>query len=320
MIVLIGMGPSGTGMQETAQITTALRYLPWGKHVALITDGRFSGFSTGACIGHVGPEALDDGPIGRVRDGDLIEIVIDRHTLTGTVDLVGAGGRRSIRRLRALLSQTVRASRPRSARRLPDDSRLWAALQRASGGTWAGCIYDVDRIVAQLDAARPRRMGNTTHDDRLWGLRWWMMGLLMVGVDHQLPHAQHAGGRGADGPERPGHHHAAVSWILSAFQVAIMLQPICGYVMDTIGLKLGFAIFAIAWSFISMAHGLAGNWQTLFGLRALLGFAEGSANPAGMKATSEWFPAPSAASPAASSTWARRSARCSPRRSSRGRS
>ena len=81
------------------------------------------------------------------------------------------------------------------------------------------------------------------------------------------------------------------SWILSAFQLAIMLQPICGYVMDIIGLKLGFAIFAIAWSFISMAHGLAGSWQALFGLRALLGFAEGSANPAGMKATSEWFPA-----------------------------
>jgi ACS family hexuronate transporter-like MFS transporter len=81
------------------------------------------------------------------------------------------------------------------------------------------------------------------------------------------------------------------SWILSAFQFAIMLQPLCGYVMDSVGLKIGFAIFAIAWSFISMAHGLAGSWQTLFGLRALLGFAEGSANPAGMKATSEWFPA-----------------------------
>jgi ACS family hexuronate transporter-like MFS transporter len=81
------------------------------------------------------------------------------------------------------------------------------------------------------------------------------------------------------------------SWILSAFQFAIMLQPFCGYVMDSVGLKLGFAIFAVAWSFTSMAHGLAANWQTLFGLRALLGFAEGSANPAGMKATSEWFPA-----------------------------
>ena len=84
---------------------------------------------------------------------------------------------------------------------------------------------------------------------------------------------------------------SSTSWILSAFQFAIMLQPLCGYVMDSVGLKLGFAIFAIAWSFVSMAHGLANNWQALFGLRALLGFAEGSANPAGMKATSEWFPA-----------------------------
>jgi hypothetical protein len=90
VIVSIGMGPSGTGMQETAQITTALRYLPSGKHVALVTDGRFSGISTGACIGHVGPEALRGGPIGRVRDGDLIEIMIDRNTLSATVNLVGA--------------------------------------------------------------------------------------------------------------------------------------------------------------------------------------------------------------------------------------
>ena len=111
------------------------------------------------------------------------------------------------------------------------------------------------------------------------------------------------------------------SWIVGAFQGAIMLQPICGYVLDVIGLKLGFAIFAIAWSFISMAHGLAGSWTALFWLRGLLGLAEGSANPAGMKATSEWFPARrSAAWPAASSTSARRSARCSRRRSSPGRS
>ncbi len=70
-----------------------------------------------------------------------------------------------------------------------------------------------------------------------------------------------------------------------------MLQPIAGYILDVIGLRLGFAMFAVAWSFISMAHGLATSWQALFGLRALLGFFEGSANPAGMKATSEWFPA-----------------------------
>ncbi len=81
------------------------------------------------------------------------------------------------------------------------------------------------------------------------------------------------------------------SWVLGAFQGAIMLQPLAGYVLDTLGLKKGFAIFAASWSLISMAHGLATSWQALFGLRGLLGLAEGSANPAGMKATSEWFPA-----------------------------
>jgi xylonate dehydratase len=158
VIVLIGMGPSGTGMQETAQITTALRYLPWGKHVALVTDGRFSGFSSGACIGHVGPEALDGGPIGRVRDGDLIEIEIDRNTLSGRLNLVGAEGVP----LDTDACQALLRGRPRHPglaphERLPDDSRLWAALQRASGGTWAGCIYDVDRIVDALDLAAATR-------------------------------------------------------------------------------------------------------------------------------------------------------------------
>ncbi len=154
VIVLIGTGPSGTGMQETAQITIALRYLPWGKRVALLTDGRFSGVSTGACIGHIGPEALDGGPIGRVRDGDLIEIVIDRNTLTGSVNLVGAENvPLDPDECQALLRG--RPPHPGLAphERLPDDSRLWAALQRASGGTWGGCVYDVDRIVAALDRA-----------------------------------------------------------------------------------------------------------------------------------------------------------------------
>ena len=126
---------------------------------------------------------------------------------------------------------------------------------------------------------------------KLWGLRWWMMGLLMLGsIINYLTRATLA----VAAPSVLKDLDITTqqySWILSAFQFAIMLQPLCGYVMDSIGLKLGFAIFAIAWSFVSMAHGLANSWQALFGLRALLGFAEGSANPAGMKATSEWFPA-----------------------------
>jgi ACS family hexuronate transporter-like MFS transporter len=81
------------------------------------------------------------------------------------------------------------------------------------------------------------------------------------------------------------------SWIVGAFQGAIMTQPICGYIMDVLGLKFGFALFAVAWSLVNMAHSLANSWPALMGLRGLLGFAEGSANPAGMKATAEWFPA-----------------------------
>jgi dihydroxyacid dehydratase/phosphogluconate dehydratase len=141
-------------MQETAQITTALRYLPWGKYVALITDGRFSGLSSGACIGHVGPEALSGGPIGRVRDGDLIEIVIDRNTLSATVNLVGADGAPfDGDACDALLRSRLPHPGLAPHAKLPDDTRLWAALQRVSGGTWAGCVYDVDRILAALDAA-----------------------------------------------------------------------------------------------------------------------------------------------------------------------
>ncbi len=89
VIVLICGGPQGAGMQEIYQVTSALKNLPFCKHVAVLTDARFSGVSTGACIGHISPEALAGGPIGRVRDGDLIEIVVDRSALHGTVNLIG---------------------------------------------------------------------------------------------------------------------------------------------------------------------------------------------------------------------------------------
>ena len=167
VIVLIGNGPTGTGMQETAQITTALRYLPWGKHVALVTDGRFSGISTGACIGHVGPEALQGGPIGRVRDGDVVEIVIDRRALTGSVNLVASDGAE----LSPGDAAALLASRPPHPALVPDaalpaDTRLWAALQRASGGTWAGCVYDVNRIVAVLEAGLTALATEKTEDTK----------------------------------------------------------------------------------------------------------------------------------------------------------
>ena len=89
VIVLICRGPMGAGMEETYQITSALRYLSFGKEIAVITDARFSGVSTGACIGHVGPEALAGGSIGKVIDGDRIRIEVDTRNLVGSVDLVG---------------------------------------------------------------------------------------------------------------------------------------------------------------------------------------------------------------------------------------
>lgn len=151
--VLIGCGPMGTGMEETYQLTSALRYLDYGKHVAVITDARFSGVSTGACIGHVGPEALAGGPIGKLQDGDLIEIVIDRTSLQASVNFVGCDGQRfSPQRGAEILAS--RDSHPELAAdpRLPTDTRLWAALQSASGGTWGGCVYDPDRIIELLKA------------------------------------------------------------------------------------------------------------------------------------------------------------------------
>ncbi len=152
-LVLAGVGPMGTGMEETYQLTSALKFIPWGKTVPIITDARFSGVSTGACIGHVGPEALAGGPIGKMRDGDLIEIEIDRNALTGAVDLVGtAAGELSKEEARALLESREPHPGLNPHPDLPDDTRLWAALQAASGGVWAGSVYNVDKITDALNA------------------------------------------------------------------------------------------------------------------------------------------------------------------------
>lgn len=151
VMILCGCGPMGTGMEETYQITSALKHLPFGKHVALITDARFSGVSTGACLGHVGPEALAGGPLGRLREGDWVRVIIDRNRLEGSVDFIGAGERRFSPEEGARVLAT-RALHPDLAPhpQLPDDTRLWAALQQASGGTWGGCVYDAAAVVARL--------------------------------------------------------------------------------------------------------------------------------------------------------------------------
>ena len=165
VIVLIGCGPMGSGMEETYQLTSALRYLPFGKQVALVTDARFSGVSTGACIGHVGPEALAGGAIGRVREGDTIQIEVDTVNLKGSLNILGpsssngtgVGGNGSEAAAQRSAGSELLAGRslhPDLAAdpRLPGDTRLWAALQAVSGGTWGGCVYDTDRILEVLAA------------------------------------------------------------------------------------------------------------------------------------------------------------------------
>jgi dihydroxyacid dehydratase/phosphogluconate dehydratase len=157
VVVLAGRGPMGTGMEETYQLTSALKFLPFGRDVALITDARFSGVSTGACVGHVSPEALEGGPIGKLLDGDVVQVVVDPARLEASVDLVGHGEERWTPEEAASVLAT-RATRDDVAPdpRLPADTVLWARLQSVSGGLWGGCVYDADAIGAALagNAAR----------------------------------------------------------------------------------------------------------------------------------------------------------------------
>jgi len=159
VLVLICGGPAGAGMQEIYQVTSALKQLPFCKHIAVLTDARFSGVSTGACLGHISPEALAGGPIGKLLDGDTIEIVIDRKALVGSVDLVGERAEGTSMEIRFSAEEGRRRLARRPSRsdlaphpELPDDTRLWAALVQASGGIWSGCVYDTDMILARLSS------------------------------------------------------------------------------------------------------------------------------------------------------------------------
>ena len=151
VMVVTGCGPIGTGMEETYQLTSALKFLPFGKNVALVTDARFSGVSTGACIGHVGPEGLAGGPIGKLKNGDIISIIINLNTLEGSVNLVGEGQERfdvdegAVRLAKRKMREDI-SPHPE----LPDDTKLWAALQGVGGGTWGGCVFNVEEIVSRL--------------------------------------------------------------------------------------------------------------------------------------------------------------------------
>ncbi len=151
VMVLAGIGPMGTGMEEIYQVTSALKFLPFGKDVAVVTDGRFSGVSTGACIGHVGPEGLAGGPIGKIQDGDIIQIEINQNTNQGRLDLIGSEGEEFSLQKGALLLESRKLRDDLTPHPLlPEETRLWAALQARSGGTWGGCVYDVGQIVNSL--------------------------------------------------------------------------------------------------------------------------------------------------------------------------
>ena len=155
VMVLAGCGPMGTGMEETYQLTSALKHLPFGKRVALLTDARFSGVSTGACVGHIGPEALAGGPIGKLRDGDRIRLFIDREAMSGTIDCVGTEEREmTVEEAAEMLAGRERHPELAAHPELPDDTKLWAVLQAASGGTWGGCVYDAEAIAARVGGGR----------------------------------------------------------------------------------------------------------------------------------------------------------------------
>ncbi|MEY7998780.1 YjhG/YagF family D-xylonate dehydratase [Clostridium sp. Mt-5] len=155
IMVVMGGGPMGTGMEETYQLTSALKQLPFGKHVSLITDARFSGVSTGACFGHVGPEALAGGPLGKLRDGDIIEIIVDTNKLEGSINFIGTEDKKlSYEEAAKVLEAREPHPDLKPDSNLPDDTRLWAALQSVSGGTWSGSVYDVDKIIEVLEEGK----------------------------------------------------------------------------------------------------------------------------------------------------------------------
>jgi putative YjhG/YagF family dehydratase len=145
VMVLIGIGP-GCGMPETYQVTAALKHMKGGAGISLITDGRFSGVSTGACVGHVSPEAWAGGPIGKLRDGDTVRLRVDTRRLEGSIDVVSPDA----------TALAARAMHPdlKPDPRVPTDTLLWAALQGASGGSWSGCVYDAARIIELIERGK----------------------------------------------------------------------------------------------------------------------------------------------------------------------
>src|SRR3954451_7980486 len=126
---------------------------------------------------------------------------------------------------------------------------------------------------------------------RIGRLRWWIIALVTAGTILNFLTRNSLAVAAPTLKAELGLDEWHYSWITSAFQAGIMLQPLAGYLLDTIGLRAGMALFAAAWGLFAMAHGFAAGWKGLFDLRGLLGFAEGANHPGGMKTVASWFPA-----------------------------
>jgi len=122
-------------------------------------------------------------------------------------------------------------------------------------------------------------------------MRWWMISLITIGTLFNYLTRNLLGYAAPTLQTDLGITVQEYSWVTGFFQAGIMLQPLAGYVLDIVGLKLGFGLFALVWAVITMLHGLVTSWPLLAALRGFMGVAEGSAQPGGMKAVAEWFPA-----------------------------
>jgi ACS family hexuronate transporter-like MFS transporter len=145
-----------------------------------------------------------------------------------------------------------------------------------------------------MDAAKPPAANSNTGDamSKMKGMRWWMVGMVTLGL---IVNYLARNTLSVAAPTMMADLHISTqqySYIVVAWQVCYaMMQPIAGFVLDAIGTKMGFAVFALAWSLACGAAALASGWQGMAFFRGLLGITEAAGIPAGVKATTEWFPA-----------------------------
>jgi ACS family hexuronate transporter-like MFS transporter len=127
---------------------------------------------------------------------------------------------------------------------------------------------------------------------KMKGMRWWMVGLVTLGL---IVNYLARNTLSVAAPAMMADLHVDTkqySYIVVAWQICYaVMQPVAGFVLDAIGTKIGFAVFAFAWSLACAGAALASGWQSMALFRGLLGLTEAAGIPAGIKATTEWFPA-----------------------------